>query len=73
MSKFKNMKIAVTHEQPLGDVVLELKRLGYRKEYESDEINYAITFNDGAFGLMTFDVSDCEETTILSEIKEMKP
>ena len=29
MSKFKNMKIAITHEQPLDDVVSELERLGY--------------------------------------------
>ena len=70
MGKFNNMKIAV--ENNLDEIVVELDRLGYRKEYESDEINYAITFNDGAFGLMTIDVSDCEETTTLKELKEMK-
>ena len=30
MSKFKNMKIAITHEQPLDEVVKELERLGYQ-------------------------------------------
>ena len=31
MSKFKNMKIAITHEQPLDEVVVELERLGFSK------------------------------------------
>ena len=70
MSSFKSMKILVKNN--LDEIVVELDRLGYRKEYESDEINYAITFNDGAFGLMTFDVSDCEETTTQAELKLMK-
>ena len=30
MIKFKNMKIAITPEQPLDEVVMELERLGYQ-------------------------------------------
>lgn len=66
------MKIAITHEQPLDEVVMELERLGYKKQYESDDINYVNTFSDGDFGLVTFDVSDCDELTTLTQLKEMK-
>ena len=30
MSNFKNMKIAITAEQPIDEVVWELERLGYK-------------------------------------------
>ena len=32
MSEFKNMKIAITPEQPIDEVVRELERLGYRQK-----------------------------------------
>ncbi len=32
MTKFLNMKIAITPEQPLDEVVRELNRLGYKKD-----------------------------------------
>ena len=79
MSKFKNMKIAITHEQPLDDVVLELKRLGYKPLNK-----FAIRPN---YDLWL--VADCDgfilgwrdalilgdsyyKTTTLKELKEMK-
>ena len=29
MSEFKSMKIAITHEQPFDEIMVELERLGY--------------------------------------------
>lgn len=68
----KNMKIEINKDQPIDDVVEVLEGLGFKKEYESDEVNFAITFSDGCFGLMTHDISDLDVSTTLAELKEMK-
>ena len=74
MSKFKNMKIAITHEQPLDDVVLELKRLGYQiNGWLENRIIRSVKTNH--FGLYSGDFFDVDiiqgDLIALAELKEM--
>lgn len=74
MSKFKNMKIAITHEQPLDDVVLELKRLGYQINgwLENRIIRSVKTNHFGLYSGDFFDVDIIQGDLIsLAELKEM--
>lgn len=76
MSRFKNMKIAITPEQPLDEIVEELDRLGYKdgSRFNGKYVGSLVVFVD----LMTF--ADCftahcyvdtAVTIILSELKEI--
>ena len=74
MIKFKNMKIAITPEQPLDEVVVELKRLGYRCVCKSVFGAQTITtWNSGHYhevGLPVIMIDNGDLTT-LAELKEM--
>lgn len=70
----KNLKIAITPEQPLDQVVRELERLGYsditsRKLPDKDSI--VIAFDDGVFIFAMRWAKDINLTT-LAELKEME-
>ena len=74
MSKFKNMKIAITHEQPLDEVVLELERLGYQiNGWLENRIIISVKTNH--FGLYSGDFFDVDiiqgDLIALAELKEM--
>lgn len=75
---FKNMKIAVTADQPLDEIVMELKRLGYeplnkfaiRKDYSMWLVAYCdgtiVGWRDASILGDTY-----SKTTTLAELKEM--
>ena len=74
MSKFKNMKIAITPEQPLDEVVMELERLGYKiNGWLENRIIRSVKTNH--FGLYSGDFFDVDiiqgDLTTLTELKEM--
>ena len=74
MSKFKNMKIAITHEQPLDAVVKELERLGYQiNGWLENRIIRSVKTNH--FGLYSGDFFDVDiiqgDLIALAELKEM--
>lgn len=73
MTNFKNMKIAITPEQPLDEVVRQLDRLGYFYE-EGLHLDSVICDMVGycySFGYEYFNQDDGELTT-LTELKEME-
>ena len=74
MSKFKNMKIAITHEQPLDEVVVELERLSYKDFYKLNSINAVEieTFVDGTYDVYRSRVGSNIRLTTLKELKEMQ-
>ena len=74
MIKFKNMKIAITPEQPLDEVVMELERLGYQiNGWLENRIIRSVKTNH--FGLYSGDFFDVDiiqgDLTTLAELKEM--
>ena len=74
MSKFKNMKIAITPEQPLDEVVRELERLGYQiNGWLENRIIRSVKTNH--FGLYSGDFFDVDiiqgDLIALAELKEM--
>ena len=74
MSKFKNMKIAITPEQPLDEVVREFERLGYQiNGWLENRIIRSVKTNH--FGLYSGDFFDVDiiqgDLTTLTELKEM--
>ena len=74
MSKFKNMKIAITHEQPLDEVVREFERLGYQiNGWLENRIIRSVKTNH--FGLYSGDFFDVDiiqgDLIALAELKEM--
>ena len=74
MSKFKNMKIAITPEQPLDEVVKELERLGYQiNGWLENRIIRSVKTNH--FGLYSGDFFDVDiiqgDLIALAELKEM--
>ena len=75
MSKFKNMKIAITHEQPLDEVMAELERLSYKDFYKLNSINAVEieTFVDGTYDVYRSRVGSNIRLTTLKELKEMQP
>ena len=74
MIKFKNMKIAITPEQPLAEVVRELERLGYQiNGWLENRIIRSVKTNH--FGLYSGDFFDVDiiqgDLIALAELKEM--
>ena len=74
MSKFKNMKIAITPEQPLDEVVREFERLGYQiNGWLENRIIRSVKTNH--FGLYSGDFFDVDiiqgDLIALAELKEM--
>ena len=74
MSKFKNMKIAITPEQPLDEVVRELEWLGYQiNGWLENRIIRSVKTNH--FGLYSGDFFDVDiiqgDLIALAELKEM--
>ena len=74
MSKFKNMKIAITHEQPVDEVMAELERLSYKDFYKLNSINAVEieTFVDGTYDVYRSRVGSNIRLTTLKELKEMQ-
>ena len=74
MSKFKNMKIAITPEQPLDEVARESERLGYQiNGWLENRIIRSVKTNH--FGLYSGDFFDVDiiqgDLITLAELKEM--
>ena len=74
MNKFKNMKIAITPEQPLDEVVREFDRLGYQiNGWLENRIIRSVKTNH--FGLYSGDFFDVDiiqgDLIALAELKEM--
>ena len=74
MSNFINMKIAITPEQPLDEVVRELERLGYQiNGWLENRIIRSVKTNH--FGLYSGDFFDVDiiqgDLIALAELKEM--
>ena len=68
---FKNMKIEINEQQPLGDVVMELERLGYcQRGGMSRNTSILQTFCDGNFDYFLADYFDV--LTTLTELKQME-
>lgn len=69
----KNMKIAITPEQPINEVVKELERLGFYAEddpiYGTENFIHAHEY--GAFDLWHSDFPNGDVVT-LTELKNMK-
>lgn len=71
--KFKNMKIEINAEQPLGEVCKELERLGYKPYQPSVSNECAYTWSDGFYCL-----DKCMESKViyqavtLTELKAME-
>ena len=71
----KNMKIAITPEQPLDEVVMELERLGVKRVGIIMEIGFIIS--DGKLythcSRKNVDILYCDYIlTTLAELKDMK-
>ena len=74
MSNFKNMKIAITPEQSLDEIVMELERLGYQiNGWLENRIIRSVKTNH--FGLYSGDFFDVDiiqgDLIALAELKEM--
>ena len=71
MTNLRNLKIAITHEQQLYEVVREFERLGfYQRGGLSRKTNILQTFSDGNFDYFLADYFG--ELTTLTELKEME-
>jgi hypothetical protein len=72
MTNFRNLKIQITDQQPLDEVVMELERLGYTKNCNrTDGINWIVCFEGGfycQYGKMN---AFNKVLTTLAELKEM--
>lgn len=76
MNNFQNLKIAITPEQPLNEVVGELERLGYTEEYKTGHTPKSIkTLDCGVFQVLSIPLYEHTSLwsirTTLAEIKEM--
>ena len=72
MIKFKNMKIAITPEQPLDEVVIELERIDYFPFQPFSDVNLVITQKDGLYcGCDGIFIFLGYVPTTLDELKEM--
>lgn len=71
---FKNMKIAITPEQPLDEVVMELERRGYVCFVECKDAKYVIAHDDGFYQMVMFPLAVVRDwpLTTLAELKEME-
>ena len=72
MTKFKNLKIEINDQQPLDEVVRELERLGYIKEFDTggDNAKHIEAYSDGVFDIYCF--GDIGYTTTLTDLKNME-
>ena len=71
---FKNMKIAITPEQPLDEVVRELEQQGYVCFAECKDAKYVIAHDDGFYQMIMFPIALLASwpLTTLTELKEME-
>lgn len=75
---FKNMKIAITPEQPLDEVVKELERLGYKIDFTTNckpffvETERIKRLNGWVYSVRDEDDFDEDNLTTLTQLKEMK-
>lgn len=69
----KNMKILITPEQPLDEVVRELERLGFVKNtlYKPRKPN-CIDVSGSMYSIMRFPFQNIKPNMTLAELKEMK-
>ena len=69
----RNLKIAITPEQPLDEVVRELERLGYETDegFVDDVDNFVHAYRDGTYDFFMSSQLWGELTT-LAELKEME-
>ena len=67
----KNLKIAITPEQPLDEVVRELERLGYKSNRKPRMHDRYIHTYSGQYGGF-YTQMNYGETTTLTELKEME-
>lgn len=70
MSKFKSMKIEINESQPLDEVVMELERLGYKKDLVKGK-SWILCHEFGLYSCHNHDYGFPNETT-LTELKVMK-
>lgn len=69
MTKFLNLKIAITEDQPLDEVVRELERLGYKEATKKpNAFNMIYVGSSGYYTYMYIE----ENLTTLAELKEME-
>ena len=76
MKHFKNLKIAITPEQPLDEVVMELKRIGFYVGFIDDSDNWVSARLETKL-IVSFDselnLPDSHwELTTLAELKGME-
>lgn len=74
MIKFKNLKIEINDQQPLDEVVRELRRLGYREVTEvfPSIDKYIVAYDYGGYGGFAFSYADGISRVTLTELKEME-
>lgn len=68
---FKNMKIAITPEQPLDEVVRELERLGYKPAYKTQCAYISVIADAGGY-FSILNIKFKGFNTTLTQLKEMK-
>lgn len=75
MNSLKNLKIAITPEQSLDEVVRELERLGYgrNKRQRRGRVRFVVADSDGVMTNWFRDTGcDFFKLTTLTELKEME-
>lgn len=70
----RNLKIAITPEQPLDEVVVWLERRGYVCFAECKDAKYVIAHDDGFYQMVMFSLAVVRDwpLTTLAELKEME-
>lgn len=72
MNNFKDMKIEVTAEQPLEEIVMEFERFGYVKDdICSTRPKYVFSYADGTYIVWGLNIDKYFPLTTLAELKEM--
>jgi len=66
----KNMKIAITPEQPLDEIVVELERIGYKQIGIFKNQKWVYVTESGSLWFANIPIYSGELTT-LAELKEM--
>lgn len=70
---YRNLKIDITPEQPLDEVVMELERIGYFPFQPFFDVNFILTQSDGLYCGCDGIYKDLGYIlTTLSELKEME-
>ena len=69
----KNMKIEINEQQLLDEVVMELERLGYKKDNHKscDVCKFVYSYRDGFYIKWNTDIDKGHPLTTLAELKEM--